>query len=331
MEPLVFEPYLRPMVWGGRKLGDRLGKILPHEGTFGESWEISPHPHHVSRVAGGPHGGSSLLELCQSHHGDLFGKASNHGHRFPLLIKLLDCRDLLSIQTHPSDDLAQQLANETFGKTEAWIILEAEEGATIYAGFQPGITRAEVEKRLADETLEEILHAFTPRPGDCLFLPAGTVHAVGGGVLMAEVQQASDATFRLYDWKRPGPDGKPRTLHVEQALQAINWEQAGPVHPIRPERTTRSANSHREQHLVRCPYFSLDRIVLQEAYQQSAPGRLSIWMVLHGSAGLQAASYQKNFVEGQTVLIPASSPDFTWKPWPGSDASLLRITLPDLP
>ena len=148
---------------------------------------------------------------------------------------------------------------------------------------------------------------------------------------MAEVQQASDATFRLYDWKRPGPDGKPRALHVEQALQAINWEQSGPVRPIRPVPTTSSANSHREQHLVRCPYFSLDRIVLQEAYQQSAPGRLSIWMVLHGSAGLQAGSYQRNFVEGQTVLIPASSPDFTWKACPGSDVSLLRITLPDLP
>src|SRR5690606_7579266 len=138
---------------------------------------------------------------------------------------------LLSIQVHPTDKLARRLTGESFGKTEAWVILHAEPTAIVYAGFLPEVTREEVERRLAEGTLECALHHFTPRPGDCLFLPAGTVHAVGGGVVMAEVQQASDATFRLHDWNRLGPDGKPRQLHIQEGLEAIDWSQ-GPVNPV---------------------------------------------------------------------------------------------------
>src|SRR5262245_26444494 len=177
MEPLIFEPYLRPMVWGGRRLATALGKSLPTEGTYGESWELSGHPQHVSRVADGPLRGMSLAELCTTHTAELFGKTKSAA-RFPLLIKLLDCHDWLSVQVHPNDELAAQLVPGESGKTEAWVIIEAGPTARIYAGLRPGTTRADVERHLAAGTVDQCLHSFTPRAGDCVFLPAGTVHAV---------------------------------------------------------------------------------------------------------------------------------------------------------
>src|SRR5262245_54786898 len=214
MDPLVFEPYLRPQVWGQRRLGGMFGKAIPLSGNYGESWEISAHPHHVSRVAEGPWKGQLLTDLCATQSGEIFGKQAAPA-RFPLLIKLLDCDELISVQVHPADEVAARLLPGEMGKTEAWVVLEAEPTGRIYAGLLPGIRRRELEEHLANGTVAQCLNSFTPMAGDCIFLPAGTVHAVGGGVVLAEVQQTSDATFRLFDWHRLGPDGKPRTLHIE--------------------------------------------------------------------------------------------------------------------
>src|SRR5262245_60127583 len=216
MEPLVFEPFLRSMVWGGRRLSEWFGKRLP-QGPVGESWEISAHPQHVSRVAEGPFLGQSLDDLCRCNSREIFGASAPADGRFPLLIKLLDCRDWLSVQVHPTDDIAARLLAGERGKTEAWVVLGADPDARIYAGLVPGTTRADLEARLGHGSVADCLHSFTPRVGDCLFLPAGTVHAVGGGIVLAEVQQCSDATFRLFDWNRVGLDGKPRPLHVHEA------------------------------------------------------------------------------------------------------------------
>jgi mannose-6-phosphate isomerase len=189
MDPLVFEPYARQQIWGQRRLESVLGKSLPSTNTFGESWEISAHPHHVSRVAEGPLVGKRLDELWHERRAEIAGHTETAIDRFPLLIKYLDCDQQLSVQVHPTDEAAARLIPGELGKTEAWVILEAEPTARIYAGLQPGTTRADAERCLLQGTVGDVLHNFVPTPGDCIFLPAGTLHAVGGGVLMAEVQQ----------------------------------------------------------------------------------------------------------------------------------------------
>src|SRR5262245_31508482 len=177
MEPLVFEPHLRPQVWGGRRLGELLGKPLPPQGTFGESWEVSAHPHHVSRAAEGPFRGTLLTDLCARHARELFGDQAPADGRFPLLVQFLDCHDRLSVQVHPDDAAAAVLRPGESGKTEAWVIVEAGPDARVWAGLLPGTTRADLERHLEAGTVAQCLHTLSPRPGDCLFLPAGTVHA----------------------------------------------------------------------------------------------------------------------------------------------------------
>jgi mannose-6-phosphate isomerase len=317
MDPLTFTAYLRPQVWGGRRLA-AWGKQLPPQGTFGESWEISGHPHHESRVADGPLDGRPLNEVCAEHGQQIFGHAPPA--RFPLLIKLLDCEQNLSVQVHPDDERASELAGDELGKTEAWVILDAEPTARIYAGLRPGTTRQELERRLDDGTVAECLHQFTPRPGDCVFLRAGTVHAVGGGVVMAEVQQTSDATFRLFDWNRTGADGRPRALHREQSLRSIDW-QAGPVDPVRPAPLSGLPPDVTGERLVACPYFEMERFALggPMPLPRNYVGRMSIWMVLAGAALLAGRIFHR----GQTVLIPASAPPQAWVPSSDEESTVL--------
>ncbi|MFO0843747.1 MAG: type I phosphomannose isomerase catalytic subunit [Gemmataceae bacterium] len=307
MPPLVFSPFLRPMPWGGRRLGDTLGKPLPPDGTWGESWEVSAHPTHVSRVADGPLAGRALTDLLPG---------------FPLLVKYLDANDWLSVQVHPGDDKAMSLSGEPLGKTEAWVVLGAEPGGRIFAGMKDGIDRRAFERALAEKRVAECLHAFQPRVGDCLFYPAGTVHAVGGGVLLAEVQQSSDATLRLYDWDRVGPDGKPRPLHVAQALEAIDWGR-GPVAPA----VGQALPGLPGERLVVCRYFTLDRFRVAEPVPSPYGGRLSLWMVLDGAAELRARDYRRVLPRGGTVVVPAGVEGVSWHPSPA--ATLLGVTLPE--
>lgn len=324
MEPLVFAPYLRPQVWGGRNLERLFHKRLPDEKTYGESWEISGHAHHISQVAEGPLQGALLTDLCREHAQEIYG-FSPSVDRFPLLIKLLDCHETLSIQVHPNNEMAEKLIGNELGKTEAWIILHAEPEGTIYAGLKPGVTKEVLQQHLEAGTTNECLHAFHPQPGDCVFIPAGTVHAVGQGVVMAEVQQSSDATFRLFDWNRVGLDGKPRQLHQEESLASIDW-QAGPVHPARPTIVDRAEDDIRVERLADCPYFRLERFQTSGELPNPYAGRFSIWMVLDGSADLTSRdNYQRSFQQGETVLIPASSPPTQWQ---AEEATLLGVTLP---
>lgn len=325
MEPLVFEPFLRSLVWGGRRLGELFGKRLP-DGPIGESWEISAHPQHVSRVAEGPLRGHSLDDLCRRRSREMFGEKAAKDGRFPLLFKLLDCRDWLSVQVHPNDELAARLLPGERGKTEAWVVLEAQPGSRIYAGLMPGTTRADLEAGLAQGNVAECLHHFTPRVGDCLFLPAGTVHAVGGGVVLAEVQQCSDATFRLFDWNRVGLDGKPRPLHVREASESIDWRM-GPVKPVQVKLIASPSGTQVES-LVRCPYFRMDRYALCDAMELPARNVLSIWMMIEGAARLRSLddAYSRNCRSGDTILVPAAAPACRWEPAPS--ATLLRIALP---
>lgn len=329
MGPLVFTPYFRPQIWGGRRLQELLGKPLPPQGTFGESWEVSAHPLHVSRVAEGAFQGMLLTELCAKHPRELFGEQVPPGFRFPLLIKILDCRDWLSVQVHPDDVAARRLLGQECGKTEAWVILEVGPGGLVYAGFLPGTTCADVERHLREGTIDHCLCSFVPRPGDCLFLPAGTPHSVGGGVVLAEVQQSSDANFRLFDWNRLGQNGRPRPLHVREALVALDWS-GGPVQPVRGTSIGGLPAGVSGEHLVRCPFFHLSRFHLERPFPVPYAGRLSVWMVLEGAATLHSPvpAPGRLFHQGDSVLVPASAEGPSWEPAGQSgDATLLAINL----
>ena len=239
LPPLRFKPILREYLWGGRRLGTELGKPIGDGDHYAESWEVVDHGADQSVVADGPLAGTTLHELVTQHGPALFGR--HHPQRqFPLLFKFLDCQQTLSVQVHPNDEQAAKLDPPDLGKTEAWVVLAAEPGSKIYAGLKPGVDRDTLERELAAGTCETCLHEFEPRVGDCMFIEAGTVHALGAGLLIAEIQQASDTTFRLFDWNRVDRDGQPRQLHIEQALDVIDFAR-GPVNPLPPQPTDQAA------------------------------------------------------------------------------------------
>jgi mannose-6-phosphate isomerase len=324
--PFRFEPYFRPMVWGGRQLREVLGKSLPDDNAYGEAWEISDHPSHASIVSSGAHKGQTLRQLMERHSAELLGEAAARHRRFPWLVKLLDAWDWLSVQVHPNDADVVRLWPGEGGKTEAWFVLAAAPKSRIYAGLLPGVEEKELRKALRKGTVGDCLHQFSPLPGDCIFLPAGTVHAVGGGVLMAEVQQTSDATFRLFDWNRRDPQGRMRQLHLEEALACINWS-SGPVHPIRTESYPgrAAARTALRQRLVLCPYFSLEYLHFSEPFSLDG-GVLQVLLVLHGRGRLESGADERPLVPGDTLLLPAALESLTCHP--EGEFGLLLSTLP---
>jgi mannose-6-phosphate isomerase len=328
MDPVVFEPYMRPEVWGGRRLEQILTKSLPPQGTFGESWEISAYPRHISLVAEGPLHGVPLTDLW-AHSTKAIG---GHGSpaSFPWLIKYLDCRELLSVQVHPDDRTVVKLRQGESGKTEAWMVMEAEPTARIYAGLLPGVARADLEHHLDAGTVAECLYEIKPEPGDFFYLPAGTVHAIGCGILVAEVQQSSDVTFRLFDWNRVGIDGKPRALHRDEALASIDWT-LGPVRPAVPVLLDDVPATAHGERMVACDKFILDRFTLAGELPIDDLGHMTAWMVLNGSVELcsDTTGYRRAFRRGGTVLVPATAWGLRWIPTAKSErVTLLRVGMP---
>jgi mannose-6-phosphate isomerase len=306
VNPLLFVPYLRPMVWGGRRLGDVLGKALPTGEPFGESWEVSDHKLHFSVVASGPLAGQTIHDLMRTHRTDLLGSANLD--TFPWLVKFLDCNDWLSVQVHPDEEAVKRLLPGEGSKTEAWFILDVAPGGRVWAGLKPGVDEPKLRAALDAGTVTECLHSFEPSPGDCVFLPAGTVHAVGGGVLMAELQQTSDATFRLFDWNRKDASGKSRVLHLTESFASIHWEY-GPVNPVRAEgfRELRAGRmtGRRRQTLVECAYFRLEYVQEGEPFALGGTGRLQTAVVLTGQGHWAEG---EALATGQTWVLPASMP-----------------------
>jgi mannose-6-phosphate isomerase len=331
--PLRFHPYLRPMVWGGRRLGEVLGKPLPAPGPHGESWEISDHASHQSVVAAGDHAGRTLRELMQRQPEAIVG--SSKGGPFPWLVKFLDACDWLSVQVHPDEDAVLRLWPGEGSKTEAWFILAARPGSRVYAGLKPGVDEPQMRAALAAGTVADCLHQWEPRAGDCLFLPAGTVHAVGGGVLMAEVQQTSDATFRLFDWNRRDAAGASRKLHVEEALACIDWN-GGPVEPIRargyPSEPVGRISIHSvqdepvRQRLVDCRYFELAYARQHEPFAVGG-GRMQTLIVLHGQGTLLGGDGPQPIGPGDTLLLPATMAPVWCQPH--GSIGVLIATLPE--
>jgi len=295
---LQFEPILREYLWGGRRLAE-LGKPIGDGPHYAESWEVVDHGGDQSRVIGGALAGTSLHELVMQHGAALLGR--HHPQRqFPLLFKFLDCQRTLSVQVHPNDEQAARLVPPDLGKTEAWVVLAAHPGSKIYAGLKQGVDRATLEEKLAAGRCEECLHHFEPHVGDCVLVEAGTVHALGAGLLVAEIQQASDTTYRLFDWNRVDRDGKPRPLHIPEALATIDYSR-GPVNPVSP-RTGRQPHIER---LVAGDKFVLDRWHIESPQTLVTDHRFHILAAIEGSVTLTSPHASLELSRGGTVLVPA--------------------------
>jgi len=299
--PLRFEPILKELIWGGRRLESVLNKPLGAGSHYAESWEIADHRDDVSRVDEGPLRGASLRDLVRLRGEELLGRHLGPRTQFPLLVKYLDANQNLSVQVHPDDEKGRRLANDN-GKTETWVIVHAEPGSLIYAGLRAGVTQEAFAEALRTDAVEPLLHRFEARAGDCILIPAGTVHAIGAGVVLAEIQQMSDATFRVYDWGRVGPDGKPRPLHIEEALESTDFAR-GPVDPLRPARES-IAGGTRES-LAQSPYFALERLRLNGPTKVGQDDRFTILLALEGESEIRHGGTVSQLGFGRTRLLPA--------------------------
>ncbi len=298
--PLRFQPIFRRYLWGGRRLESSLGKHLDPGSDWAESWEICDHARDQSLVQFGPLAGTSLGDLVRRCGAELLGR--HHPQpRFPLLLKFLDAAQKLSVQVHPNDAQAARLDPPDLGKTEAWVVLEAEPGSVMYVGLKPNVNREALATAIGQGRCQDCLNIFQPAVGDCVFIPAGTVHALGAGLLIAEIQQSSDVTYRLFDWNRLGLDGKPRPLHVEQGLAAVDF-QRGPVGPERPRATKRPEVSR----LVECERFLLDRWEFDAPMVAGGDRRCHIIVVIEGAVQIEGDPSGVVLARGGTALLPAS-------------------------
>ncbi len=312
MPPLFFEPLLKRIRWGGTRLGSVLGKPIGDGDDWAESWEIADHGEDQSVVDGGPFDGWTLARLVAEKNEELFGAAAGR-EQFPLLIKFLDASDRLSVQVHPDDALAKRYDPVENGKTEAWVILDAEPGSLLYAGLKADVDEPAMRSALEAGRVDECLHTLPVAAGDCVFVPAGTVHAIGEGILLAEVQQSSDLTFRLYDWGRVGADGRPRAIHVEDSIRCTDFAR-GPVEPVTPTRVQGdSGDGDVVEQLVECAYFGIRRHVVTKTAEFEPSDRFRILMTVAGAGVLRWESESRDVPLGTSVLLPAAAPQVTFE------------------
>ncbi|MBM3835276.1 MAG: mannose-6-phosphate isomerase [Verrucomicrobia bacterium] len=298
--PFLFHPILKERIWGGRNLARLYGKPLPDSLLIGESWEISDRPDAVSVIANGPLAGRSLRWLMENHRDDLLGAAPALNGRFPLLLKILDAQQVLSLQVHPPAGVAEQLAGEP--KTEMWYIAEAAPGAELFVGLRRGVTRSEFESKMHGGDVATCFHRVAVRRGDVMFLPSGRVHAIGAGLVIFEIQQNSDTTYRVFDWNRTGSDGRKRPLHVDEALASIDFKDFEPS-LISRHLPSEQAMSRR---LVNTGPFMVEEKVSPPGMALSIENdRATIIAVLSGTLLVDAGEVAVRLSDGQFCLIPA--------------------------
>ncbi|MDE2887780.1 MAG: class I mannose-6-phosphate isomerase [Gemmatimonadota bacterium] len=323
---LPLEPYFREMIWGGRRLQEEYDKALPPGRLYGESWEVSAYPGMESIVAAGPLYGRSLRSLVESQGRGLLGEVvfDRYGGEFPLLVKLLDAQQDLSIQVHPDDAYARMKRPGEFGKMEAWYVLRSENGR-IACGLKPGIDRSEFVDAIDNNRVSDAVEFYHARPGDVAFIPPGTVHALCAGVMVYEVQQSSDITFRIFDYNRPGADGKPRELHIDDALAVIDFD--GPRRKPVASSTLPSTSPGRTV-LVESEHFRLERFN-PSGNKVDHPPRTSVSAVtfIHGSAGIRGGDDAFHGRIGGTFLVPAGR-DFAVIRRDNSPAEYLVASIP---
>lgn len=307
--PLKFEPIFKTMLWGGTRLRPFFGHAASDEPT-GEAWVLSDVDGSLSRVANGPLAGTTLRELLANDPAAILGSATLSNGRFPLLLKFLDAKQELSVQVHPTDEQAHAKKPGALGKTEAWVVLDADPATSkLYAGFRPGVTADGFRTAMADKTTPATLHQFTPTAGDCVFLEAGTVHAIGQNLMLFEVQQTSDITYRLYDWDRVDAKTKlPRDLHVEDGLACSNFA-LGPCDPVTP---TKDGDRDR---LVNCRYFSMHHRHSDRSFRVDSPGECRLLVVLEADCRSEIEWEDVTGIQtGDVYLLPANLGETTIHP-----------------
>ena len=318
--PLKFNPILKERIWGGSKLQKELGKPA-NTYNIGESWEVSAVPGDVSIVANGAYKGDSLKDLIDRYPDKILGSSvvKRFGSEFPILIKFIDAADDLSIQVHPDDKLARKRHN-SFGKTEMWHVMHTDPGARLLIDFKHAVSPEDYQQHLEDNTLLELMNEEEVKPGDTFFINAGKIHAIGAGVMLAEIQQTSDLTYRVYDYNRKDAGGNTRELHTEQALEAIDFSAKHDFKVSYPEQEN-TCNP-----VVDSPYFTTNYLPLNGSLDQDLSQRsaFSIWIVVEGSVHLQTEGGSLNLKKGETCLIPASVNSLSLK---GENARLLEVTL----
>lgn len=312
MEPFLFNPYFKNVIWGGDKICRYKGIPQPAP-NIGESWEISAIPGHESVVAAGKHKGLTLTRLVELLGVELLGErvVERYGLRFPLLIKFIDARDNLSVQVHPDDDLALSRHN-SFGKSELWYIIDTEPGAKIFSGLRTQMTPDEYAIRVADGSFADTLAVHDSAPGDVFFLPSGRVHAIGSGNFLAEIQQSSDVTYRIYDYDRRDAEGRPRELHTDLARDAIDFT-------VLPDyKSPRPSESEKDCELVSCEHFTTRRLIVDGCTElELTPGSFSVLICIDGQVEIQSTNVINNkktstpLPTGQSALIPAALPRVT--------------------
>jgi len=301
--PLKFEPIFKDKIWGGQQIRTKLGMDFGSLSNCGEAWLISGYGDDLTIVENGFLAGNNINELVEVYMGELVGDRifEKYGNEFPLLIKFIDSNDWLSVQVHPDDELSKKMQING-GKTEMWYVLGAEKGAELISGFSQKVDKDEYLKRLNNKNLKEILNYETVEKGDVFFIPAGRIHALGPGTLLAEIQQTSDATFRIYDWDRIDAAGMSRELHTEAAVQALDFE-------VQKEYKTKYESAQNQTNsLIECPYFTtrlieMDKDVVKNFLELDS---FVIYLVVEGSCSLSSTAGKIDLKLGEAVLVPAS-------------------------
>jgi mannose-6-phosphate isomerase len=322
--PLRFEPIYQYRLWGGRRLAGLLTAPLPDAGPVGEAWILSDREDHPSRVANGPLQGQTLAQLLEQYQEQFMGEMAGRFRRFPLLLKFLDAREMLSVQVHPSDANTDLLPAGETGKTEAWVVLQAGPASRIYAGLKPGTTAGDLRRALTSGTVPDQLQCFTPKPGNGVFLPAGEVHTLGGDIVVFEVQQNSDVTFRLYDWSHvDAKTGLPRPLQVDQALACIDFgeTQGALVTPVVEE--TAPVKCER---LFQCEHFRLWRLSGLSPFTVGVPRVPRVLVCTDGEGKVEHNGTTYPVGKGDVWLLPAVVGPCPFQPC--GAVTLLEIALP---
>ncbi len=315
--PFIFHPIFKERIWGGRKLERLYQKQLPPNISVGESWEISDRPGDENIVANGLLAGKSIRWLMENHRPELLGSAKpSPSGRFPLLIKILDAQEKLSLQVHPPAAKAAQLGGEP--KTEMWFIADATPDANLFVGLKRGTTRAEFEKRIQDGSVAECFPRLPVKKGDAMFLPSGRVHAIGAGNVIFEIQQNSDTTYRVFDWNRVEASGKPRELHVEKSLASIDFND------FEPSLIASEPNTAGTRHLVHDPLFIVNHCAAHSSQKIALQSGLKIIGVLDGKLSVNSDE-TISLCAGQFCLIPASLKNVVLTP--ETQVSFLEISL----
>ena len=312
MYPLKFNPILKSMIWGGEKLR-QYKAIDTDQKNIGESWELSGVPGNESVVSNGEFAGRTITELIAEYGSDLLGRKvfETYGENFPLLIKFIDARDDLSIQVHPDDAMAQAVHGQPFGKTEMWYVVSADKEAHLMSGLSAEITPEEYVSRVENNTITDVLCDYKVQSGDVFFLPAGRIHSIGKGCFIAEIQQTSDLTYRIYDFGRLGLDGKPRELHVEQSKDAVDYSV------LDDYKTSYTPALNKPVSLVECNYFKTHLLELTETIEVPVKTNDSFMIVicLEGNGKLTDSNgYELHLKQGETVLVPAVTDGITFTP-----------------